>query len=78
MRTRSSSPPIHVHVNDITPVHVHVKSQRKSPAKSPQVGEVLFSSLMLFGPHLFFYEVNVQVLKLYISWSNVSKYEANA
>ncbi|XP_034751405.1 outer dense fiber protein 2 isoform X2 [Etheostoma cragini] len=36
MRTRSSSPPIHVHVNDTTPVHVHVKSQKMSPAKTPQ------------------------------------------
>ncbi|XP_028456836.1 outer dense fiber protein 2 isoform X2 [Perca flavescens] len=36
MRTRSSSPPIHVHVNDATPVHVHVKSQRMSPARTPQ------------------------------------------
>ncbi|XP_032395289.1 outer dense fiber protein 2 isoform X1 [Etheostoma spectabile] len=36
MRTRSSSPPIHVHVNDTTPVHVHVKSQRTSPARTPQ------------------------------------------
>ncbi|XP_078127042.1 outer dense fiber protein 2 isoform X1 [Sander vitreus] len=36
MRTRSSSPPIHVHVNDATPVHVHVKSQRVSPARTPQ------------------------------------------
>ncbi|XP_070706338.1 outer dense fiber protein 2 [Pempheris klunzingeri] len=36
MRTRSSSPPIHVHVNDATPVHVHVKSQRTSPARRPQ------------------------------------------
>lgn len=34
MRTRSSSPPIHVHVNDSTPVHVHVKSHRTSPARS--------------------------------------------
>ncbi|XP_041815714.1 outer dense fiber protein 2 isoform X1 [Chelmon rostratus] len=36
MRNRSSSPPIHVHVNDTTPVHVHVKSQRMSPARTPQ------------------------------------------
>ncbi|XP_018557453.1 LOW QUALITY PROTEIN: outer dense fiber protein 2 [Lates calcarifer] len=36
MRTRSSSPPIHVHVNDVTPVHVHVKSHRTSPARTPQ------------------------------------------
>nr|XP_046231525.1 outer dense fiber protein 2 [Scatophagus argus] len=36
MRTRSSSPPIHVHINDTTPVHVHVKSQRMSPARTPQ------------------------------------------
>lgn len=35
MKTRSSSPPIHVHVSEATPVHVHVKSQR-SPAKTPQ------------------------------------------
>ncbi|XP_071377274.1 outer dense fiber protein 2-like [Centroberyx affinis] len=36
MRTRSSSPPLHVHVNDTTPVHVHVKSQRTSPVRTPQ------------------------------------------
>ncbi|XP_029371265.1 outer dense fiber protein 2 [Echeneis naucrates] len=36
MRTRSSSPPIHVHVNDATPVHVHVKSHRKSSSRTPQ------------------------------------------
>ncbi|XP_034073811.1 outer dense fiber protein 2 isoform X3 [Gymnodraco acuticeps] len=36
MRTRSSSPPIHLHISDSTPVHVHVKSQR-SPASQPQV-----------------------------------------
>ncbi|XP_061567004.1 outer dense fiber protein 2 isoform X2 [Cololabis saira] len=36
MRTRSSSPPIHVHVNDNTPVHVHVKSRRESPGRTPQ------------------------------------------
>uniref|UniRef100_A0A3B4YKG5 Outer dense fiber protein 2 n=1 Tax=Seriola lalandi dorsalis TaxID=1841481 RepID=A0A3B4YKG5_SERLL len=33
MRTRSSSPPIHVHINDSTPVHVHVKSHRTSPLR---------------------------------------------
>ncbi|KAM3599692.1 uncharacterized protein V6R79_009938 [Siganus canaliculatus] len=38
MRTRSSSPPVHVHVSDATPVHVHVKSQRMSPAKTHQGG----------------------------------------
>ncbi|KAM4635773.1 outer dense fiber protein 2 [Polymixia lowei] len=37
MKTRSSSPPLHVHVNDTTPVHVHVKSQRTSPVRTPQV-----------------------------------------
>ncbi|KAM3874197.1 outer dense fiber protein 2 [Diretmus argenteus] len=36
MRTRSTSPPLHVHVNETTPVHVHVKSQRTSPARTPQ------------------------------------------
>ncbi|XP_040013920.1 outer dense fiber protein 2 isoform X4 [Xiphias gladius] len=36
MRTRSSSPPIHVHVNDATPIHVHVKSHGTSPARTPQ------------------------------------------
>ncbi|XP_056260329.1 outer dense fiber protein 2 isoform X3 [Seriola aureovittata] len=36
MRTRSSSPPIHVHINDSTPVHVHVKSHRTSPVRTPK------------------------------------------
>ncbi|XP_054468269.1 outer dense fiber protein 2 isoform X2 [Anoplopoma fimbria] len=36
MRTRSSSPPIHVHIDNATPVHVHVKSQRTSPARISQ------------------------------------------
>uniref|UniRef100_A0A3Q4GFE0 Outer dense fiber protein 2 n=1 Tax=Neolamprologus brichardi TaxID=32507 RepID=A0A3Q4GFE0_NEOBR len=27
-RTRSNSPPIHVHINDTVPVHVHLESQR--------------------------------------------------
>ncbi|XP_030579934.1 outer dense fiber protein 2 isoform X2 [Archocentrus centrarchus] len=35
MRTRSNSPPIHVHISDAMPVHVHVESQR-SPARTPQ------------------------------------------
>uniref|UniRef100_A0A8C8D3N5 Outer dense fiber protein 2 n=1 Tax=Oncorhynchus tshawytscha TaxID=74940 RepID=A0A8C8D3N5_ONCTS len=35
MRTRSISPPLHVHVNETTPVHVHVKKSR-SPARTPQ------------------------------------------
>nr|XP_055036809.1 outer dense fiber protein 2 [Misgurnus anguillicaudatus] len=38
MRTRSSSPPLHVHVNESTPVHVHVKkSTESSPTKTLQV-----------------------------------------
>ncbi|KAJ7988218.1 hypothetical protein DPEC_G00321320 [Dallia pectoralis] len=36
MRTRSTSPPLHVHVNETTPVHVHVKKNR-SPARTPQL-----------------------------------------
>uniref|UniRef100_I3JZ79 Outer dense fiber protein 2 n=1 Tax=Oreochromis niloticus TaxID=8128 RepID=I3JZ79_ORENI len=36
MRTRSNSPPIHVHINDAVPVHVHLESQR-GPGRSPQV-----------------------------------------
>ncbi|XP_026196052.1 outer dense fiber protein 2 [Anabas testudineus] len=36
MRTRSSSPPVHVHVSDTTPIHVHVKSHRTSPNRTPQ------------------------------------------
>ncbi|XP_030006328.1 outer dense fiber protein 2 isoform X1 [Sphaeramia orbicularis] len=32
MRTRSTSPPVHVHVTEDTPVHVHVKS----PVRTPQ------------------------------------------
>uniref|UniRef100_A0A8C7J905 Outer dense fiber protein 2 n=1 Tax=Oncorhynchus kisutch TaxID=8019 RepID=A0A8C7J905_ONCKI len=35
MRTRSISPPLHVHVNETTPVHVHVKKSR-SPSRTPQ------------------------------------------
>ncbi|XP_034457405.1 outer dense fiber protein 2 [Hippoglossus hippoglossus] len=35
-RNRSSSPPIHVHVNEATPVHVHVKAHRTHAAKPPQ------------------------------------------
>ncbi|XP_071207311.1 outer dense fiber protein 2-like isoform X1 [Salvelinus alpinus] len=35
LRTRSISPPLHVHVNETTPVHVHVKKSR-SPARTPQ------------------------------------------
>ncbi|KAK3555340.1 hypothetical protein QTP86_014935 [Hemibagrus guttatus] len=38
MRTSSSSPPLHVHVNESTPVHVHVKKGTKnSPVKPAQV-----------------------------------------
>uniref|UniRef100_A0A3Q3JZE5 Outer dense fiber protein 2 n=1 Tax=Monopterus albus TaxID=43700 RepID=A0A3Q3JZE5_MONAL len=37
MKTRSGSPPVHVHVNDATPIHVHVKSHRTSPARTPQL-----------------------------------------
>ncbi|MBN3319436.1 ODFP2 protein, partial [Atractosteus spatula] len=37
MKTRSSSPPLHVHVDDSTPVHVHVrKCQKTSPSKAAQ------------------------------------------
>ncbi|KAM6901323.1 outer dense fiber protein 2 isoform 2-T2 [Lycodopsis pacificus] len=36
MRTRSNSPPVHLHVDDASPVHVHVKSQRTGPARMPQ------------------------------------------
>ncbi|KAJ8260995.1 hypothetical protein COCON_G00167180 [Conger conger] len=37
MKTRSSSPPIHVHVAESTPVHVHVKKGQKSTSvRSPQ------------------------------------------
>uniref|UniRef100_A0A672M7K9 Outer dense fiber protein 2 n=1 Tax=Sinocyclocheilus grahami TaxID=75366 RepID=A0A672M7K9_SINGR len=36
-RTSSSSPPLHVHVNETTPVHVHVKKSTKcSPTKTAQ------------------------------------------
>ncbi|KAG9335363.1 hypothetical protein JZ751_005285 [Albula glossodonta] len=40
MKTRSSSPPLHVHVTESTPVHVHVKKSqgksRGSSTRSPQ------------------------------------------
>ncbi|KAL0965143.1 hypothetical protein UPYG_G00277360, partial [Umbra pygmaea] len=35
MRTRSTSPPLHVHVNESTPVHVHLKKSR-SPGRTTQ------------------------------------------
>ncbi|KAM8828132.1 outer dense fiber protein 2 isoform 2-T4 [Spinachia spinachia] len=34
MRTRSSSPPIHLHVDEDIPVHVHVKTKRTSQGKT--------------------------------------------
>ncbi|KAL6097266.1 odf2 [Pungitius sinensis] len=34
MRTRSSSPPIHLHIEEDTPVHVHVKSKRTTQGKT--------------------------------------------
>nr|XP_015222741.1 PREDICTED: outer dense fiber protein 2 isoform X2 [Lepisosteus oculatus]XP_015222742.1 PREDICTED: outer dense fiber protein 2 isoform X2 [Lepisosteus oculatus]XP_015222743.1 PREDICTED: outer dense fiber protein 2 isoform X2 [Lepisosteus oculatus] len=38
MKTRSSSPPLHVHVDDSTPVHVHVrKCPKTSPSKAAQL-----------------------------------------
>ncbi|XP_054249274.1 outer dense fiber protein 2 [Indicator indicator] len=37
MKNRSSSPPLHVHVDENTPVHVHIKKgQKTSPAKCQQ------------------------------------------
>ncbi|XP_037341328.2 outer dense fiber protein 2 isoform X2 [Pungitius pungitius] len=39
MRTRSSSPPIHLHIGEDTPVHVHVKSKRTTQGKT-QVNRV--------------------------------------
>uniref|UniRef100_A0A7M4DYG2 Outer dense fiber protein 2 n=1 Tax=Crocodylus porosus TaxID=8502 RepID=A0A7M4DYG2_CROPO len=37
MKNRSSSPPLHVHVDENTPVHVHIKKgQKTTPAKSQQ------------------------------------------
>lgn len=42
MRTSTSSPPLHVHVNDSTPVHVHVKKGMKNiPIKPVQVRSLL-------------------------------------
>uniref|UniRef100_A0A8B9C1H5 Outer dense fiber protein 2 n=1 Tax=Anser brachyrhynchus TaxID=132585 RepID=A0A8B9C1H5_9AVES len=37
MKNRSSSPPLHVHVDENTPVHVHIKKgQKNTPAKCQQ------------------------------------------
>ncbi|XP_027637661.1 outer dense fiber protein 2 isoform X2 [Falco peregrinus] len=37
MKNRSSSPPLHVHVDENTPVHVHIKkAQKATPAKCQQ------------------------------------------
>uniref|UniRef100_A0A8C4U0H2 Outer dense fiber protein 2 n=1 Tax=Falco tinnunculus TaxID=100819 RepID=A0A8C4U0H2_FALTI len=36
MKNRSSSPPLHVHVDENTPVHVHIKKGLPSPSPQPQ------------------------------------------
>lgn len=38
MKDRSSTPPLHVHVDENTPVHVHIKKLPKPSATSGQVG----------------------------------------
>lgn len=38
MKDRSSTPPLHVHVDENTPVHVHIKKLSKSSATNSQVG----------------------------------------
>lgn len=38
MKDRSSTPPLHVHVDENTPVHVHIKKLPKASATSSQVG----------------------------------------
>ncbi|XP_068067440.1 outer dense fiber protein 2 isoform X1 [Anomalospiza imberbis] len=42
MKNRSSSPPLHVHVDENTPVHVHIKKgQKTTPAKCQESSERL-------------------------------------
>lgn len=31
MKSRSTTPPLHVHVDESTPVHVHIKKGQKTP-----------------------------------------------
>jgi hypothetical protein len=38
MKDRSSTPPLHVHVDENTPVHVHIKKLPKPSAANSQVG----------------------------------------
>lgn len=38
MKNRCSSPPLHVHVDENTPVHVHIKKGQKTTAAKCQVG----------------------------------------
>lgn len=38
MKNRSSSPPLHVHVDENTPVHVHIKKGQKTTPAKCQVG----------------------------------------
>lgn len=38
MKDRSSTPPLHVHVDENTPVHVHIKKLPKASATNSQVG----------------------------------------
>uniref|UniRef100_A0A8D0HD48 Outer dense fiber protein 2 n=1 Tax=Sphenodon punctatus TaxID=8508 RepID=A0A8D0HD48_SPHPU len=36
MKNRSTTPPLHVHVDENTPVHVHIKKGQKTPPAKPQ------------------------------------------
>lgn len=50
MKTRDSPPPVHVHVPETTPVHVHM---RRSPSKTPQVIKLQLTLLNWKHYHFF-------------------------
>lgn len=50
MKSRSTTPPLHVHVDESTPVHVHIKKGQKTPPSAKtQVGGGSPSSAPLQG-----------------------------
>lgn len=50
MKDRSSTPPLHVHVDENTPVHVHIKKLPKPSATTSQVGACQWGEVKALEP----------------------------
>lgn len=50
MKDRSSTPPLHVHVDENTPVHVHIKKLPKPSAITSQVGACQWGEVKALEP----------------------------